>query len=231
MDKGRYPSAAILFSHSLFQDLSVHDASILFGYFPSLSPEQKSQFEELQVLYREWNEKINVISRKDIDNLYVNHVLHSLSIAKVISFKPGTEILDVGTGGGFPGIPLAIFFPDSCFHLVDSIGKKIGVVNEVSKSLGLKNVQAQQIRAELLKTKYDFIVSRAVTQMKEFCGWVHDKIKSDSKHPIDNGILYLKGGDVEEEMNQLKRLYKIYELTDYFQEDFFVTKKIVYLPA
>ena len=206
------------------------DASIIFHYFPDLTPRQRQQVEQLQPLYREWNEKINVISRKDIDNLYVNHVLHSLSIAKVIHFLPGAEILDVGTGGGFPGIPLAIRFPDTQFHLVDSIGKKITVVREVTKALGLVNVSCEQIRAEQLKDRYDFIVSRAVTQMKEFYGWVHNKVKRESAHKLDNGILYLKGGDLDEELNQLKRPYKLYELTDYFQEEFFQTKKIVYIP-
>lgn len=206
------------------------DASIIFHYFPDLTPRQRQQVEQLQPLYREWNEKINVISRKDIDNLYVNHVLHSLSIAKVIHFLPGAEILDVGTGGGFPGIPLAIRFPETQFHLVDSIGKKITVVREVTKALGLVNVSCEQIRAEQLKDRYDFIVSRAVTQMKEFYGWVHNKVKRESAHKLDNGILYLKGGDLDEELNQLKRPYKLYELTDYFQEEFFQTKKIVYIP-
>ena len=206
------------------------DASIIFHYFPDLTPRQRQQVEQLQPLYREWNEKINVISRKDIDNLYVNHVLHSLSIAKVIHFLPGAEILDVGTGGGFPGIPLAIRFPDTQFHLVDSIGKKITVVREVTKALGLVNVSCEQIRAEQLKDRYDFIVSRAVTQMKEFYGWVHNKVKRESAHKLDNGILYLKGGDLDEELNQLKRPYKLYELTDYFHEEFFQTKKIVYIP-
>lgn len=206
------------------------DASIIFHYFPDLTPRQRQQVEQLQPLYREWNEKINVISRKDIDNLYVNHVLHSLSIAKVIQFLPGAEILDVGTGGGFPGIPLAIRFPETQFHLVDSIGKKITVVREVTKALGLVNVSCEQIRAEQLKDRYDFIVSRAVTQMKEFYGWVHNKVKRESAHKLDNGILYLKGGDLDEELNQLKRPYKLYELTDYFQEEFFQTKKIVYIP-
>ncbi len=206
------------------------DASIIFHYFPDLTPRQRQQVEQLQPLYREWNEKINVISRKDIDNLYVNHVLHSLSIAKVIQFLPGAEILDVGTGGGFPGIPLAIRFPETQFHLVDSIGKKITVVREVTKALGLVNVSCEQIRAEQLKDRYDFIVSRAVTQMKEFYGWVHNKVKRESAHKLDNGILYLKGGDLDEELNQLKRPYKLYELTDYFHEEFFQTKKIVYIP-
>jgi len=181
-------------------------------------------------LYRDWNEKINVISRKDIDNLYINHVLHSLAIAKIISFLPDAEILDVGTGGGFPGIPLAILFPESRFHLVDSIGKKISVVNEVTRSLGLENVRAEQVRAEQLKGKYDFVVSRAVTQMKEFYGWVHNKVKRESSHTLDNGILYLKGGDLDAEMDLLKYPYSVYELTDYFREDYFQAKKIVYLP-
>ncbi|MBL7849953.1 MAG: 16S rRNA (guanine(527)-N(7))-methyltransferase RsmG [Cyclobacteriaceae bacterium] len=206
------------------------NASVVFTYFPGLTDVQRRQFEALEPLYREWNEKINVVSRKDIDNLYVNHVLHSLGIAKVIDFLPGAQVLDVGTGGGFPGIPLAILFPQTSFHLVDSIGKKITVVKEVSQAIGLKNVEAEQARAEQLKRKYDFIVSRAVTQMKEFYGWVHNKVKRESRHPIDNGILYLKGGDLDEEMNQLKRPYRYYELTDYFSEEFFVTKKVVYLP-
>lgn len=207
------------------------EASVITHYFPDLTPRQRQQYEQLLPLYREWNEKINVISRKDIENLYVNHVLHSLGIAKVISFLPGTEILDVGTGGGFPGIPLAIRFPETQFHLVDSIGKKITVVREVSKALGLVNVSCEQIRAEQLKDKYDFIVSRAVTQMKEFYGWVHNKVKRESAHDLDNGILYLKGGDLDEELNQLKRPYRLYELTGFFQEEFFQTKKVVYIPV
>jgi 16S rRNA (guanine527-N7)-methyltransferase len=210
--------------------MTTGDISILTTYFPDLSTEQRDRFAMLFPLYREWNEKINVISRKDIDNLYVNHVLHSLAIAKVISFQPGSEILDVGTGGGFPGIPLAIYFPETQFHLVDSIGKKITVVKEVSKALGLKNVTAEQIRAEQIKHTYDFVVSRAVTQMKEFYGWVNNKVKRESLHTLDNGILYLKGGDLDEEMGQLKRPYSLYDLTRYFREEFFVTKKIVYLP-
>ncbi len=210
--------------------MAAPDISILTRYFPELTADQQRQLSMLGQLYRDWNEKINVISRKDIDNLYVNHVLHSLAIAKVISFLPGAEILDVGTGGGFPGIPLAIVFPQSRFHLVDSIGKKITVVNEVSKALGLKNVVAEQVRAEQLKGKYDFVVSRAVTQMKEFYGWVNNKVKRDSAHSLDNGILYLKGGDLDEEMSQLKRPYSVYDLTNFFEEDFFQTKRIVYLP-
>lgn len=191
---------------------------------------QADQFGKLDELYRDWNEKINVISRKDVDNLYVNHVLHSLGIAKVQSFKPGAAILDVGTGGGFPGIPLAILFPETHFHLVDSIGKKIKVVNAVADALGLKNVRGEQIRAEQIKGEYDFIVSRAVTRLKEFYGWVHNKVKQESVHELDNGILYLKGGDLEEELNELRKPYALYNLSDYFKEEFFETKKVVYVP-
>lgn len=203
---------------------------ILQKYFPELTDTQKEQFGKLYELYKEWNEKINVISRKDIDNLYVNHVLHSLGIAKVISFKPGSSILDVGTGGGFPGIPLAILFPESQFHLVDSIGKKILVVQNVAKGVGLTNVNAEQARAEQLKGKYDFIVSRAVTRLKEFYGWVHNKAKPKSMHELYNGILYLKGGDLQEELAELKKPYQLFELSTFFDEDFFETKKVVYVP-
>lgn len=205
-------------------------AEIIFHYFPELTAVQKTQIEKLQALYNEWNEKINVISRKDVDNLYVNHVLHSLGIAKVNSFKPGAHILDVGTGGGFPGIPLAILFPDTRFHLVDSIGKKITVVQNVAEALNLKNVKAEQIRAEQIKGEYDFIVSRAVTRLKEFYGWVHRKIKGESVHSLYNGILYLKGGDLDEEMAELKKPHQIFDLSDYFKEEFFETKKVVYVP-
>ena len=203
---------------------------IIFHYFPNLTSSQKDQFSKLYALYEDWNSKINVISRKDIENLYINHVLHSLGIAKIISFKPGAKILDVGTGGGFPGIPLAILFPETNFHLVDSIGKKITVVQEVTDGLGLKNVTAEQIRAEQIKDEYDFIVSRAVTRFKEFYGWVNQKIKKKSKHELYNGILYLKGGDLNEELAELKQSHQIFDLTDYFKEDFFATKKVVYVP-
>jgi 16S rRNA (guanine527-N7)-methyltransferase len=208
----------------------MQDASIITKYFPDLTPKQFQQFADLGPIYKEWNEKINVISRKDIGNLYVNHVLHSLGIAKIISFLPGADILDVGTGGGFPGIPLAILFPQSRFHLVDSIGKKITVVKEVSKAIGLANVKAEQLRAEQLKNKYDFIVSRAVTEMKEFYPWVHNKVKKESHHSKDNGILYLKGGDLEEEMDKLKKPYSLHDLRNFFAEEFFDTKRVVYLP-
>jgi 16S rRNA (guanine527-N7)-methyltransferase len=208
----------------------VQSPDILFNYFPDLSPKQREQFSHLFELYKEWNDKINVISRKDIDNLYVNHVLHSLGIAKVATFKPGAQILDVGTGGGFPGIPLAIMFPESNFHVVDSIGKKITVVKNVAEGVGLKNVKAEQIRAEQIKGEYDFIVSRAVTRLKEFYGWIHQKVKKKSIHQIDNGILYLKGGDLEEELAEMKKPYQLTDLSDHFKEEFFLTKKVVYVP-
>lgn len=207
------------------------NSEIFSHYFPELTAEQQAKFDQLYDLYKDWNEKINVISRKDIDNLYVNHVLHSLGIAKVISFKSHASILDVGTGGGFPGIPLAIMFPDVKFHLVDSIGKKITVVKAVADSIGLKNVKAEQIRAEQLKGEYDFVVSRAVTRLKEFYGWIHKRIKKKSIHPLANGILYLKGGDLEEELSELKRSYQLFNLSDYFTEEFFDTKKVVHVSA
>ena len=214
----------------IFNSHLLKDSEIIFHYFPSLSERQKDQINQLGSLYKDWNDKINVVSRKDIENIYINHVLHSMGIAKVMSFNPRADVLDVGTGGGFPGIPLAILFPETHFHLVDSIGKKITVVTEVSKALGLKNVKAEQIRAEQIKGKYDFVVSRAVTRMKEFYGWVNNKIKDDSTHALDNGILYLKGGDLDEEMNELKCPYSIYNLSDYFKEEFFETKRVVYVP-
>lgn len=202
----------------------------IFHYFPNLTNVQKEQFKKLYSLYKDWNDKINVISRKDVDNLYINHVLHSLGIAKVISFKPGASILDVGTGGGFPGIPLAILFPDTQFHLVDSIGKKITVVKNVAEALQLKNVKAEQIRAEQINGKYDFIVSRAVTRLKEFYGWIHQKVNDKSIHEMDNGILYLKGGDLDEELAELKKLHQVFDLPAYFKEEFFETKKVVFVP-
>ncbi len=208
----------------------MQSAEIIFHYFPDLTPTQKDQFAKLFDLYKEWNDKINVISRKDIENLYVNHVLHSLGIAKVMKFNPGAEVLDVGTGGGFPGIPLAIMFPETKFHLVDSIGKKITVVKNVAAGAGIKNVRAEQIRAEQIKGQYDFIVSRAVTRLKEFYGWIHQKTKKQSTHKLDNGILYLKGGDLEEELGELRKPYSLYNLSDYFKEEFFDTKKVVYVP-
>lgn len=203
---------------------------IIFRYFPQVTDVQKKQFAQLFDLYREWNDKINVVSRKDIDNLYVNHVLHSLGIARVNSFLPGSRVLDVGTGGGFPGIPLAILFPETQFHLVDSIGKKITVVRAVSEGVGLKNVKAEKIRAEEIKGEYDFVVSRAVTRLKEFYGWIHRKVKKESIHELKNGILYLKGGDLQEELAEANRAYTLYSLSDYFTEEFFETKKVVHVP-
>lgn len=206
------------------------NSSIIKKYFPDLTATQQSQFDQLEALYKEWNSKINVISRKDIDELYLKHVLHSLGIAKVISFKPGTKILDVGTGGGFPGIPLAILFPETDFHLVDSIGKKIKVVEAVSQSIGLKNLTSAHTRAEQIKDQYDFVVSRAVTRLKPFYQWVKGKFKKESFNDLPNGILYLKGGDLDEELKETKKRYKVYELSHFFKEDFFETKKVVYVP-
>ena len=202
---------------------------IIFENFPNLSENQKQEFRKLEELYKDWNQKINVVSRKDIDELYLRHVLHSLGIAKFITFKDGSTVLDVGTGGGFPGIPLAILFPEVHFTLVDSIGKKIKVVNEVVEGLQLANVTTINARVEEIPGKFDFIVSRAVAAMPTFVHWITGKIKKDSKHPIRNGILYLKGGDLNEELKDY-RTAEVYNLTDYFKEDFFETKKMVYLP-
>ncbi|WP_226390596.1 16S rRNA (guanine(527)-N(7))-methyltransferase RsmG [Penaeicola halotolerans] len=207
------------------------DNQLIAKYFPAITAEQKRQFEALFDLYAEWNEKINVISRKDIDHLYERHILHSLGIAKVMEFKAGSEVLDVGTGGGFPGIPLAILFPETNFHLVDSIGKKITVVKEVAQALGLKNVVAEQKRAEEIKRKYDFVVSRAVTRFANFYPWVANKFKNKSNNDLDNGILYLKGGELDEEMSEAGLPYSLYDLTQYFEEEFFETKKVVYVPC
>jgi 16S rRNA (guanine527-N7)-methyltransferase len=203
---------------------------IIRKYFPEITPLQVSQFEKMGLLYHEWNEKINVISRKDIDSLYEKHILHSLGIAKVCSFKSGTEILDVGTGGGFPGIPLAVLFPDCQFTLVDSIGKKIKVVEEVAKGLELTNVNALNSRVEQVDLKVDFVLSRAVTRFATFHGWVKNKFLKGSFNPLNNGILYLKGGDLEEEMKEYGKKYRVFELSNFFEESFFETKKVVYVP-
>lgn len=202
---------------------------IIFENFPNLSENQKQDFRKLEELYKDWNQKINVVSRKDIDELYLRHVLHSLGIAKFITFKDGSSILDVGTGGGFPGIPLAIMFPEVHFTLVDSIGKKIKVVNEVVEGLQLTNVTTINARVEEIPGKFDFIVSRAVAAMPTFVHWIKGKIKKESIHSVRNGILYLKGGDLNDELKDY-RTAEVYNLTDYFKEDFFETKKMVYLP-
>ncbi len=203
---------------------------IIRNYFPNLSAEQIEQFNQLQALYTFWNAQINVISRKDLDEFYERHVLHSLGIAKVCSFVPGTEILDIGTGGGFPGIPMAILFPEVQFHLVDSIGKKIKVVHEVAKTLGLNNVTVTHARAEEIKEKYDFIVSRAVTAMPAFIPWTKGKMKTENRNDLKNGILYLKGGDLEEELSATKQPYTLHPLLKFFTEPFFETKSVVHMP-
>lgn len=200
---------------------------LILQYFPNITSEQKKQFAELEVLYKDWNEKINVISRKDTDSLYEKHILHSLGIAKVMQFADNTKVLDIGTGGGFPGIPLAILFPNVQFTLVDSIGKKITVVKGVAESLGLKNVTAHHMRAEQLKEKFHFVVSRAVTQMPVFLTWLRGKFEKEQFNPKHNGVLYLKGGDLAEELAGLKA--EIFSLKNYFEGEFFDTKKVVYL--
>lgn len=202
---------------------------LILKYFPHLTDDQITKFRALQSLYEDWNLKINVVSRKDIDELYLRHVLHSLAIAKFINFNDGSKILDVGTGGGFPGIPLAIMFPECSFHLVDSIAKKIKVVDEVVEGLGLENVKTTNSRVEDINDNYDFIISRAVAAMPTFVHWTKGKIAKEQKHTIKNGILYLKGGDLEEELKDYKNIM-IYNLGDYFSEDFYDTKKLVYLP-
>jgi len=206
-------------------------SDLIFKYFHNLSDKQRNQFGQLQELYSYWNNQINVISRKDIDQLYERHVLHSLGIAKVLSFLPGEKVLDVGTGGGFPGVPLAILFPETDFHLVDSIGKKIKVVQEVAKTLELNNVRASHVRAEQVPQKVDFVVSRAVTRLKDFYPWVQNKFNKQSKNKLANGILYLKGGDLQEELAEAGLLVTQYYLRDYFEEEFFDTKQVIYIPS
>lgn len=204
-------------------------SDIIYQYFPDLTTRQRAQIEQLPELYNLWNSQINVISRKDIDLLYERHVLHSIGIAKIMQFLPGESVLDVGTGGGFPGIPLAILFPETQFHLVDSIGKKIKVVQEVAKALGLTNVKASHLRAEQIDEKFDFVVSRAVTQLKDFYPWVCGKFNKESKNALPNGILYLKGGDLEQEIKESGLKVRQYYLKDHFAEEFFETKQVIYV--
>jgi 16S rRNA (guanine527-N7)-methyltransferase len=204
-------------------------SDIIFKYFPDLTPAQQQQYTQLPDLYHFWNSQINVISRKDIDLLFERHVLHSLGIAKVMSFLPGENVLDVGTGGGFPGIPLAILFPDTQFLLVDSIGKKIKVVNEIAKAIGLKNLEAEHTRAEQVSGKFDFVVSRAVTQLKDFYPWIKDKFNKTSKNTLPNGVLYLKGGDLKQEIIESGLAVQQFHLKDYFEEEFFDSKQVVYV--
>ncbi|MFA5974168.1 MAG: 16S rRNA (guanine(527)-N(7))-methyltransferase RsmG [Lentimicrobiaceae bacterium] len=198
-------------------------------YFPELASSQLEKLTLIEALYLEWNSRINVISRKDMEHFYEHHVLHSLGIAKVVQFKPGAQVLDVGTGGGFPGIPLAILFPETNFLLVDSIGKKIKVVQEVVDAVGITNVKAIHSRAEDVKGKFDFVVSRAVTTLPDFILWIENKIKKESRHTLENGILYLKGGDLEDELAPLRNEYHVFNLIDYFEEAFFETKKVVHV--
>ena len=202
----------------------------ILNYFPELTERQQEQFRQMYHLYLDWNSKINVVSRKDIDQLYTRHILHSLAIAKVVSFKPGTRILDVGTGGGFPGIPLAVLFPEARFTLIDSIGKKIKVVSDVAEKLGLTNITAVHGRAEELEGNFDFVVSRAVTEMSAFLPWVWNKITPGGNNDPANGILYLKGGDIEAELTATKKSYALYPISEFFGEPFFETKFVVYLP-
>lgn len=207
----------------------IREMETIHQYFDHLSENQEVQFSQLNDLYTRWNEKINVISRKDIAELYIRHVLHSLSIARFIRFSGGTHIIDVGTGGGFPGIPLAILFPDCTFHLIDSIAKKTKVVSEVAKELNLQNVSVQQARSEQIKQKYDFVVSRAVTAFPEFVKITRHLVQPQSRNAITNGILYLKGGDFTEEIRPFKKNITVISLTDYFKEPYFETKKLIHL--
>lgn len=217
------------FNTKMFTFAKIFKMEEILQQFPNLSDNQKQQFQKLEALYQDWNAKINVISRKDIDELYTKHVLHSLAIAKVQPFEPGTYLLDVGTGGGFPGIPLAILFPETRFYLIDVIGKKIKVVQAVAEALELKNVKAEQLRAENVKGDFDFIISRAVTNMPDFVSWVKGKTKKQNKHALANGILYLKGGDLTEELKDFPKATE-YNISDFFKDEFFETKKVVHLP-
>ena len=203
---------------------------LILKYFPNLTAHQKSQFEALYPLYMDWNEKINVISRKDIENLYEHHVLHSLAIAEIIRFQPGTQILDVGTGGGFPGIPLAILFPESTFVLIDSIGKKIKVATEISTAIGLKNITLKHQRVQEEKGKFDFVVSRAVMPLGELVTLVKKNISKTPKNALPNGLICLKGGELQHEMQPFKKVAELFEVSDFFKEEYFETKKAVYIP-
>lgn len=203
---------------------------VILKYFPNLTERQREQYAALLPLYEEWNAQINVISRKDMEHFYEHHVLHSLAIAKVIRFKPMAEVLDVGTGGGFPGVPLAIMFPETRFTLIDSIGKKIKVVSDVIEREGLTNAKAMQIRAEALDGEYDFVVSRAVTTLGEFVPWVKKKISKSQYHDMHNGILYLKGGDLKNELFTFRHKVKTWDISEWFEEEYFETKKVIYLP-
>lgn len=203
---------------------------LILKYFPNLTERQKEQFAALPDLYNDWNSKINVISRKDMDNFVEHHVLHSLAIAKVVQFKTMCDIMDLGTGGGFPGIPLAIMFPDANFYLVDSIGKKIKVVKDIAEQLQLKNVTAEQIRAEQVQRDFDFIVSRAVTDLSQFAGWVKGKISDIHYHKLRNGIIYLKGGDLTDELAPFRKKVRTWDIAEFFEEPYFDTKKVIYMP-
>lgn len=203
---------------------------LILKYFPNLTERQKEQFAALPDIYNDWNSKINVISRKDMDNFVEHHVLHSLAIAKVVQFKTMCDIMDLGTGGGFPGIPLAIMFPDANFYLVDSIGKKIKVVKDVAEQLQLKNVTAEQIRAEQVQRDFDFIVSRAVTDLSQFAGWVKGKISDIHYHKLRNGIIYLKGGDLDAELAPFRKKVRTWDIAEFFEEPYFETKKVIYMP-
>lgn len=207
----------------------LNQMELITKYFPDLTNDQRDKFIQLEDLYLEWNSRINVISRKDMEHFYERHVLHSLGIAKVMKFLPGAQVIDVGTGGGFPGIPLSILFPETKFLLVDSIGKKIKVVQEVAKAAGINNIEAIHSRAEDVKGKFDFVISRAVTTLPDFIKWVENKIKRESRNTLQNGILYLKGGDLEAELAPLKNKSQVYNLSDYFEEEFFETKKVVHV--